>query len=65
MQIWIRDPIAVLAESAPRGVIVEGSRIVELVGSAGPTSSYNSTFDAGRHVIIPGLINTHHHFFQH
>ncbi|MGA8614391.1 MAG: 8-oxoguanine deaminase [Xanthobacteraceae bacterium] len=64
MRIWIRDPIAVLAESAPRGVIVEGSRIVELVGSAGPTSSYDSTFDAGRHVIIPGLINTHHHFFQ-
>jgi 8-oxoguanine deaminase len=22
------------------------------------------TFDAGRHVIIPGLVNTHHHFFQ-
>jgi 8-oxoguanine deaminase len=64
MRTWIRDPIAVLAEGAPRGVIVEGSRIMELVGSAGPTSSYDSTFDAGRHVIIPGLINTHHHFFQ-
>jgi 8-oxoguanine deaminase len=64
MRTWIRDPIAVLAEGAPRGVIVEGSRIVELVGSAGPTSSYDSTFGAGKHVIIPGLINTHHHFFQ-
>jgi len=23
-----------------------------------------SVFDAGRHVVIPGLINTHHHFYQ-
>jgi 8-oxoguanine deaminase len=64
MRMWIRDPIAVLAEGATRGVIVGGTRIVELVGQAGPTSSYDSTFDAGQHVIIPGLINTHHHFFQ-
>ena len=21
-------------------------------------------FEAGRHVVLPGLINTHHHFFQ-
>jgi 8-oxoguanine deaminase len=37
---------------------------VELVGAAGPASPCDATFDAGRHVIIPGLINTHHHFFQ-
>ncbi len=64
MRTWIRDPIAVLADGAPRGLIVEGSRIVELVGAAGPASPYDSTFDARRHVIIPGLVNTHHHFFQ-
>jgi 8-oxoguanine deaminase len=62
--MWIRDPIAVLAEGASRGVVVEGSRIVELVGAAGPSSPCDATFDASRHVIIPGLINTHHHFFQ-
>lgn len=64
MRTWIRDPIAVLADGATCGLIVEDSRIVELVGAAGPASPYDATFDAGRHVIIPGLINTHHHFFQ-
>jgi 8-oxoguanine deaminase len=64
MRTWIRDPIAVLADGAARGLIVDGSRIVELVDASGPSFSYDATFDAGRHVIIPGLINTHHHFFQ-
>jgi 8-oxoguanine deaminase len=64
MRTWIRDPIAVLAEGAERGLIIDGPRIVELVGRAGPASRYDSIFDAGRHVLIPGLINTHHHFYQ-
>jgi 8-oxoguanine deaminase len=64
MRTWIRDPIAVLAEGAERGLIIDGPRIVELVGRAGPASRYDSIFDAGRHVVIPGLINTHHHFYQ-
>jgi len=61
---WIRDPIAVLAEGATQGLVIEDNRIVELVGGAGPLTPCDETFDASRHVIIPGLINTHHHFFQ-
>jgi 8-oxoguanine deaminase len=64
MRTWIRDPIAVLAEGAKRGLVIEDGNIVELVGAAGPTIPCDETFDASRHVIIPGLINTHHHFFQ-
>ena len=28
--LWLRDPLAILAEDAERGVVVEGGRIVEL-----------------------------------
>ncbi|MET4634610.1 8-oxoguanine deaminase [Kaistia defluvii] len=64
-RIWIRDPIAVLADGAERGVVVEGGRIVELVGkNAEPAHPVQTIFDAGRHVVTPGLVNTHHHFFQ-
>jgi 8-oxoguanine deaminase len=64
MRTWIRDPLAILAPNAPRGLVVEEDLIVELVDTAGPKSPCDATFDASRHVIIPGLINTHHHFFQ-
>ena len=64
MRTWIRDPIAMLADGGKRGLVVEDSRIVELVGQDGPTAPCEEIFDARRHVIIPGLINTHHHFFQ-
>jgi 8-oxoguanine deaminase len=64
MRTWIRDPLAILAPNAPRGLVVEDDRIVELVETAGPKTPCDATFDASRYVIIPGLINTHHHFFQ-
>ena len=32
MRAWIRDPLAILAEGAERGLIVEGARIAGLVG---------------------------------
>ena len=65
MRLWIRDPIAILAEGAERGIVVEDGRIVELVGRGSePAVKPDQVFDASRHVVIPGLINTHHHFFQ-
>jgi 8-oxoguanine deaminase len=63
--IWIRDPLAILAEGAERGVVVRKGRIVELVGTGqAPATPGTAIFDAGAHVVIPGLINTHHHFYQ-
>ena len=63
--IWIKDPFAILAEGAERGVVVSDGRIVELVGAGGlPATADAVVVEAGRHVVIPGLINTHHHFYQ-
>ncbi len=64
MRLWLKDPIAVLATGAERGIVVEGGRIVELVGAGAPDPIHDTVFEASRHVILPGLVNTHHHFFQ-
>lgn len=65
MTLWIKNPLAILAENAAGGLVVDGGKIVELVPSGGtPVTVVAHTFDASRHVMIPGLINTHHHFFQ-
>ena len=63
--LWIKDPLAILADGAERGVVIQGGRIVELV-SAGraPAAADAAILEAGEHVVLPGLINTHHHFYQ-
>src|SRR6201746_2607761 len=62
--IWIKDPLAILAEGAERGIVVKNGRIVELVPKGGQPATRAAFFEAGDHVVLPGLINTHHHFYQ-
>jgi 8-oxoguanine deaminase len=63
--IWIKDPVGIFAENAARGVVVQDGRIVELVPAGGTPAAPSATvFDASEHVLLPGLINTHHHFYQ-
>ena len=33
--IWIKDPLAILADGAERGIVVQDGRIVELVPKGG------------------------------
>jgi 8-oxoguanine deaminase len=63
--LWIKDPLGIFADGAERGIVVKASRIVELVPAGGsPATADPQIFDAGEHVVLPGLINTHHHFYQ-
>ncbi len=61
--VWLRNPLAILAD-APGGVVVQDGRILELLPTGEQPSIPATAFDASRHVILPGLINTHHHFYQ-
>jgi len=63
--LWIKDPLAILADGAKRGLVLQDGRIVELVAAGhSPTAQNVEIYDAGEHVVLPGLINTHHHFYQ-
>ncbi|MER0236557.1 8-oxoguanine deaminase [Fulvimarina sp. MAC8] len=64
-RIFVKAPLAILAENAGGGIVVEDDRIAELVPSGGtPSTPVDDIFDASSHVVLPGLINTHHHFYQ-
>ncbi len=66
-RLWIKDPLAIVAgdADASRGLVVQGGVIAELVGRGRePLQPVDATFEAGRHVVLPGLVNAHHHFYQ-
>ncbi|MDE2383711.1 MAG: 8-oxoguanine deaminase [Alphaproteobacteria bacterium] len=63
MKLWIKNPLAILAQGAEGGIVVEGAKITALVGR-GAVPAHDHVFDASAHVVLPGLINTHHHFYQ-
>ncbi len=63
--LWIKDPLAILGDGAERGIVLRDGRIVELVAAGrSPTAQNVVIYEAGEHVVLPGLINTHHHFYQ-
>ncbi|WP_308465993.1 8-oxoguanine deaminase [Rathayibacter soli] len=65
---WIKNPQAVFTANeldGRGGIVIDDGVIVEvLAAGATPAEPYTSVFDASNHVVIPGLINTHHHFYQ-
>ena len=64
-RLWIRNPLACSDPGAAGGIVVTRKRIVEKVaGGQQPHQPVNETFDASGHVLLPGLVNTHHHFYQ-
>lgn len=66
MRHWIASPLATWtgnSETAPAGIVVEDDHIVELVHKK-PAAPVDEVYDASRCVLLPGLINCHHHFYQ-
>lgn len=63
--LWVKNPLACLDDKARGGVVIRDARIIERVAAgAQPQAQVDETFDASRHVLLPGLVNTHHHFYQ-
>jgi len=67
--VWIKNPRLtwdpVDGETSDSGVVVKNAKIVERVAAgATPSSPITEEFDASDLVLLPGLINTHHHFYQ-
>ncbi len=57
--VWIKNPLAIYTgttQDAGGGIVVQGSRIVELIASnQEPTTTITAVIDASQHVITPGL----------
>src|ERR1700686_1698924 len=62
--IWSKDALGILAEGAEGGIEVQHGKIVESVPKGAQPTTSAAFFEAGDHVVLPGLINTHHHFYQ-
>jgi 8-oxoguanine deaminase len=67
-RIWIKNPLAIFTANdldASGGLVIEDGRIAEVLGAGQqPAAPCQQVFDAREHVVLPGLINTHHHFYQ-
>lgn len=67
MKLWLKNPLAILeaSDAAQAGIVIQDKHIIELVAAGQqPSTKVDQVFDASQHVILPGLINTHHHFYQ-
>ncbi len=69
--LWVKHPLAAFSGKAKNsshlsnGIVIENGIITQcLAKGERPTADSYDTFDASQHVLMPGLINTHHHFYQ-
>ena len=66
--LWIKNPLSVFTanqQNAGNGIVISNGLITELVADGcEPKTPIDQVFDASRHVLLPGLVNTHHHLYQ-
>ncbi|WP_201535399.1 8-oxoguanine deaminase [Psychrobacter ciconiae] len=64
-RIWIKNPLDSLDQAYAGGIVIQNDIIVELIKARNqPSQAVDDVVDARDHVLIPGLINSHHHFYQ-
>ncbi|MEZ9524312.1 8-oxoguanine deaminase [Enterovibrio norvegicus] len=65
---WIKNPLDIWTgteNDAAGGIVVDGACIVEVISQgAQPSVAIDCVVDASQHVVLPGLVNAHHHFYQ-
>ncbi|MEM1110455.1 MAG: 8-oxoguanine deaminase [Pseudomonadota bacterium] len=68
LSVWLQSPLACFdghVEAAIAGLVIRDGVIEEVLGPGdSPRQAVDTVFDAREHVLLPGLINTHHHFYQ-
>ena len=68
MKTWLKKPLAILVNETVDGrggIVIENNKILEIIAlGESPKTSIDQTIDVSEQVILPGLINTHHHFYQ-
>ena len=69
--LWIKNPLAVFTDTGKQseapdasGGVVVGDGVIKRLVAAGDIPDHDEVFDASGLVVIPGLINTHHHMYQ-
>ncbi|WP_199271601.1 8-oxoguanine deaminase [Paraglaciecola sp. L3A3] len=68
--LWIKHPLSHFTannEDASNGIVIDQANglIIELVAkNRTPITPIHQVFDARQHVLLPGLVNTHHHLYQ-
>ncbi|WP_409439297.1 8-oxoguanine deaminase [Psychromonas sp. GE-S-Ul-11] len=66
--LWIKKPLSTFTanqQDASNGVVIKDGIIIELVPkNSEPIHDIDQYFDASQHILLPGLINTHHHLYQ-
>lgn len=67
-RLWVKNPLSAFTANdldASGGLVIQDGVIAEVLAAGQqPSSPCDEVFDASRHVLLPGLVNTHHHFYQ-
>ena len=62
--IWIKNPLTILADNSEGGG-VQGNKIIEIVARGKtPETNIDHVYSTSDSIILPGFINTYHHFYS-